>query len=126
VTFVDGSKGLTGYVSASNSLVGSSPHDQVGLWGFQVGIVVLSTQNYLVISPQGNFLYGNPTADTVTFGSGTSGVRGVIIGTNSFVGPGPITSPITTDDFHKTFTVSFSQSSFVFVGSQLTGFPARI
>lgn len=81
VTFVSGSSGISGEVSASNSLVGSTASDQVG----GSGITVLSNGNYVVVSPA----WDNGTtvdAGAVTFGSGTSGVSGAISAVNSLVG----------------------------------------
>ena len=80
VTWGSGTSGVSGVISASNSLVGSSSYDQVG----SNGITILSNNsgyNYLVSSPNWN---GNTGA--VTFGSGASGVSGVISSSNSLVG----------------------------------------
>ncbi len=80
VTFVSGSTGLTGLVSAANSLVGSTANDDVGS-----EIMVLANGNYLVLSPNWN----NGSADdagAVTWGSGTSGVLGFVSSSNSLVG----------------------------------------
>jgi hypothetical protein len=86
VTFVPGSDGFTGVVSAANSLVGSDPGDSVGAAGTNggVGVTVLSDGNYVVDSPLWN---GNRGA--VTWGSGTVGVSGTISAANSLVGSGP-------------------------------------
>ncbi len=86
VTWGDGTAGTIGTVSASNSLVGATPNDQVG--GFSQngpGITLLSNGNYLVNSP---FWDNGTTADVgaMTWGSGTEGVTGVVAEANSLIG----------------------------------------
>ena len=79
-TFGNGTTGIVGAVSAGNSLVGSAAGSFVG---FSVG--ALTNGNYVVGSPNWN----NGTAANVgaaTFGSGTSGVSGVVSAANSLVG----------------------------------------
>jgi hypothetical protein len=80
VTWASGTAGVRGVVSESNSLVGSSPADQVG----SNGIITLSNGNYVVRSPQWNGYRG-----AVTWGSGTGGVSGVVSEANSLVGSSP-------------------------------------
>jgi len=77
VTWGNGATGITGVVSADNSLVGSASGDQVG----GSGILALSNGNYLVLSNNWN---GNRGA--VTWGDGNSGVKGVISTDNSLIG----------------------------------------
>ena len=79
-TFVNGVTGLTGAVSASNSLVGSVGGDSVGLF-----ITALTNGNYVVGSYQWNN-GGAADVGAATFGSGTSGVSGVISASNSLIG----------------------------------------
>jgi hypothetical protein len=81
VTFGSSTAGVEGEVSAANSLVGGKPSDAVG----NVGIAVLANGNYLVRSP---FWDNGAASDAgaVTFGSGTSGTRGVVSALNSLVG----------------------------------------
>jgi filamentous hemagglutinin family protein len=81
VTWGSGTAGVKGVVSATNSLVGSTAYDYVGS-----NVTVLSSGNYLVISP--NWDNGLAVdAGAVTWGSGTSGVKGLIVSsTNSLVG----------------------------------------
>jgi uncharacterized repeat protein (TIGR01451 family) len=82
VTWVDGSVGLKGLISASNSLVGVPGHgDSVG----NGVITVLPNGNYVVVD------YGWRNGSTlqagaVTWGSGTAGVSGVLSTGNSLVG----------------------------------------
>jgi hypothetical protein len=86
VTFASGAGGLSGVVSAANSLVGSSTSDNVGI----SGVAALSTGNYVVQSSSWN---NGAIVDVgaVTFGSGVSGISGVVSPANSLVGS-------TTDD----------------------------
>ena len=81
VTFGSGTIGVSGAVSAANSLVGSTTNDRVG----EFGITALSNGNYVVNSP--NWNNGAATqAGAVTWGSGTTGVSGVVSAANSLVG----------------------------------------
>ncbi|MBN67884.1 MAG: hypothetical protein CME32_01210 [Gimesia sp.] len=82
VTFGDGTTGVTGFVSASNSLVGDSHDDQVGYYGF---ITALPNGNYVVSSPNWDG-FNITNAGAVTFGEGTTGVTGSISVNNSLVG----------------------------------------
>ena len=80
VTFGSGVTGITGTVSNSNSLVGSTFLDQVGSY-----VVPLSNGNYLVPSPT----WDNANivdAGAATVGSGTTGIVGVVSAANSLVG----------------------------------------
>ena len=82
-TFVNGTTGLSGVVSPSNSLVGSTAGDLIG-FGFD-GVQELSNGNYIVKSP----VWDNGTTEdvgAVTFGDGTTGVSGVVSASNSLVG----------------------------------------
>jgi hypothetical protein len=81
VTFGSGVTGITGVISPSNSLVGTSAADQVG--GF--GVTALSNGNYVVSSPDWD---NGSAADAgaVTFGSGSGGVSGTVSPSNSLVG----------------------------------------
>jgi Repeat of unknown function (DUF5650) len=86
VTWASGTAGVSGAVSALNSLVGATSNDTVGVNGFANSFVVgLSNGNYLVRSPQ----WDNGTAvdaGAVTWGSGATGVSGVVNAGNSLVG----------------------------------------
>ncbi len=83
VTWGSGTNGVTGTISASNSLVGSKSNDNVGSGQFE--IVTLSNGNYVVSSP--NWDNGSVVdAGAVTWGDGTSGVVGEISASNSLVG----------------------------------------
>lgn len=76
-TWGDGTKGVTGAVSASNSLVGSNRNDLVGIGG----ITALANGNYVVRS-----YYWNAQAGAVTWGNGATGITGTISSANSLVG----------------------------------------
>jgi len=76
-TFVNGTTGLTGTVSSSNSLVGATPGDNVG--GNYV--YILQNNNYIVFSSSWNTGFG-----AATFGSGTTGISGLVSSSNSLVG----------------------------------------
>lgn len=79
-TFGSANAGVSGEVSAANSLVGTRSSDQVG---FEV--VPLSNGHYVVASRY----WDNGTlagAGAVTWGSGVAGVTGVITSSNSLIG----------------------------------------
>lgn len=81
VTWGSATAGVSGVVSASNSLVGSTLNDQVG----GVPIVVLANGNYVVSTP--NWKNGNfATAGAATWGNGGNGTVGVVSVSNSLVG----------------------------------------
>lgn len=77
VTFGSGVTGVFGEVSASNSLVGEQPFDNVGL----TMIFVLPNGNYIVNSSNWFNGYG-----AVTFCNGTTGLTGAVSEFNSLVG----------------------------------------
>jgi len=81
VTWVSGTTGLNGVVSAANSLVGSKTSDHVG----SQGVTVLTNGNYVVDSP----FWNNSAAmraGAVTWANGATGLVGVVDATNSLVG----------------------------------------
>jgi hypothetical protein len=78
-TWGDASTGVRGPVSEANSLVGSRPNDLVG-----TSVTRLSNGNYVVGS---NIWNGGRGA--VTWGSGRTGVRGVVSEADSLVGTDP-------------------------------------
>jgi filamentous hemagglutinin family protein len=77
VTWADGSTGLIGTPSSSNSLIGSSMGDYVGGWG----VVALTNGNYVVASADWNGGRG-----AATLASGATGLVGTISSSNSLVG----------------------------------------
>jgi hypothetical protein len=81
VTFGSGITGISGVVSAANSLIGSRGKDRIG----GDGVIALSTGDYVVLSSE--WANGsNPNAGAVTFGSGTVGITGQVSPANSLVG----------------------------------------
>ncbi len=79
-TWGSGITGVSGVISAANSLVGSTASDQVGS-----SITSLSSGNYLV--PNSNWDNGAvANVGAVTWSSGAAGVTGVVSAANSLVG----------------------------------------
>ncbi|PHS06085.1 MAG: hypothetical protein COA78_14720, partial [Blastopirellula sp.] len=81
VTWGNGSSGISGVVNAQNSLVGSTFHDQLGY----DGVTALTNGNYVVASSYWSN-NGVINAGAVTWGSGSSGISGVVNAQNSLVG----------------------------------------
>ncbi|MEO8959407.1 MAG: hypothetical protein ABI304_10725, partial [Rudaea sp.] len=79
-TLGDGTKGVVGAVSSSNSLVGTHSNDYVGRT-----IIALSNGNYVVGSPEWNN-QGSGSLGAVTWGNGQTGIIGSVSATNSLVG----------------------------------------
>jgi hypothetical protein len=80
VTFGSGVSGVSGVISLANSLVGTSPNDEVGF-----SVRALANGNYVVRSP----FWNNGAVDkagAATFGSGVAGMIGVVSAENSLVG----------------------------------------
>ncbi|HEV3081862.1 MAG TPA: hypothetical protein VGY66_18930, partial [Gemmataceae bacterium] len=76
-TWGSGTGGIAGTISASNSLVGSSSNDRVG----SGKVAALPNGNYVVASP-----FWNNSQGAATWGTGASGVIGVLSSANSLVG----------------------------------------
>lgn len=82
-TWVNGATGITGVVSAANSLVGSAADDRVG-----GEVIALANGNYVVKSEMwDNGVLAN--AGAATWGNGTTGITGVVSAANSLVGSSP-------------------------------------
>ncbi len=80
-TWGDGVTGITGTISMTNSLVGQTTDDQIGLYG----ATALRNGNYVVSSP----IWNNGSvaiAGAATWGNGATGITGVVTITNSLVG----------------------------------------
>lgn len=80
-TWGDGNAGVSGVISSSNSLVGTKANDKVS----SSSITPLTNGNYVINSP----FWDNESivdAGASTWGSGTTGVKGVISSANSLVG----------------------------------------
>ncbi|MBI2753527.1 MAG: filamentous hemagglutinin N-terminal domain-containing protein [Betaproteobacteria bacterium] len=86
-TFGNGATGVTGTVSASNSLVGSVAFDLATCTEGcnEVTVIAFSNGNYAVVSSGWD---NGTTTDVgaVTFGSGTTGVSGTVSAANSLIG----------------------------------------
>ncbi len=80
VTWIDGTTGVNGSVSATNSLIGSALND-----GTLATLTTLTNGNYVVNSPSWN---NGAVLDVgaVTWGNGATGTTGVISAANSLVG----------------------------------------
>jgi hypothetical protein len=76
VTWVNGTTGLSGTVSADNSLVGDAPGDEIGGSGGG-NVTALTNGNYVVLSP---------AKGTATWGNGTTGIKGTLSSVNSLGG----------------------------------------
>ncbi|MCB0048059.1 MAG: DUF11 domain-containing protein, partial [Caldilinea sp.] len=90
VTWADGTTGITGTVSAVNSLVGSSASDQIGSnYDFMSGaygtVRALSDGNYIVLSASWDN-GATVNSGSVTWGDGTTGTRGEVSAINSVIG----------------------------------------
>jgi hypothetical protein len=81
VTWEDAAGSVVGAVSSSNSLVGVSPNDYVGVAFPLPGIVALSNGNYVVVSP-----HWNVSSGAVTWGDGVNGTAGEVSTANSLYG----------------------------------------
>ncbi len=95
VTWGSGTTGVSGVVSASNSLVGSTEADSLSkqlIGGF--GLFIYHPSNAITALGNGNYVVGTPSWDdgmvvdagASTWGDGTKGISGVISATNSLVG----------------------------------------
>jgi hypothetical protein len=82
-TWGNGTTGISGVVSSLNSLIGSTPQDNVS----SSGIRALPNGHYLVVSPhwEHNVLLMND-AGAVTWGNGNTGTSGAVSESNSLVG----------------------------------------
>ena len=80
-TWIDANAGIHGVLSSSNSLVGSSAGDEVGVGG----VIALANGNYVVSSyPWSNGAMASVGA--ATWGNGSSGTTGAVSSSNSLVG----------------------------------------
>ena len=90
VTFCDGTVGCEGLVGASNSLIGTTPFDNVGNAGFDVTqlvnpVSILTDGNYVVSTR--NWDNGGATdVGAATWCSGTAGCTGAVTPANSLIG----------------------------------------
>jgi filamentous hemagglutinin family protein len=75
-TWGNGTTGISGTISSTNSLVGSTAGDYVGWYG----VTALTNGNYVVGSSDWNNYRG-----AATWGNGTTGISGTVNSTNSLV-----------------------------------------
>lgn len=80
-TWVNGLTGITGEITAQNSLIGSRAQDGISLGNGYSGILPLANGNYVVSS----VLWNNHTG-SVTWANGVSGITGEVNITNSLLG----------------------------------------
>lgn len=80
-SFASGSTGLSGAITAANSLVGARAQDHIG----SGGVAVLSNGNYVVDSPDCANVSATK-AGAVTWADGSAGLAGVVSASNSLVG----------------------------------------
>lgn len=81
VTWADGSAGIRGEVSMSNSLVGTTANDKVGAGG----VTILDNGNYVVTSSSWDNVNA-VDAGAVTWADGRTGLSGAVSPHNSLVG----------------------------------------
>ena len=113
VTWADGMSGLSGQVSSSNSLVGSSPYDRVG----NAGIVIVGDSNYVVKSNAVSGLNGGKGA--ATWCDGLVGGTGVISSANSLIGNQ--SNEVVTGSTNKGVMVLPNGNYLVFTGNRAGG-----
>jgi hypothetical protein len=82
VTWANGATGITGVISATNSLVGTTAGDRVG----DEGVTVLSNGNYVVCSARWNNGVASSNFGAATWGNGATGVKGAVSSSNSLIG----------------------------------------
>ena len=93
VTWGSATTGISGTVSAANSLIGSAANDTIG----NFGITVLTNGNYVVVSPDWDSPALTPDVGAITWGNGSNGSTvGAVSAANSLVGS-------TTGDFVRDF-----------------------
>ncbi len=84
-TWGDDTTGVSGVVSAANSLVGSQTNEISGGSFSKSSITLLTNGNYIVRNPSWSS-DTNRFAGAATWGSGTTGIRGTISSANSLIG----------------------------------------
>ncbi|MCW1883267.1 Ig-like domain-containing protein [Luteolibacter flavescens] len=86
VTWVNGTSGIAGAVSAANSLVGSRALDQVGSTGVKLLPCPGNVWNYVVTSPYWGPSSSLPNPGAATWCSGSTGLTGPVSAANSLTG----------------------------------------
>ncbi len=106
-----GASGCSGTVSPSNSLVGTTEGDTIGIDESENKVFALTNGNYVVLSP--SWHNGSiEAAGAATFGDGATGLIGVVSPTNSLVGTHP------SDQIGLTGGVALDNGNYV-IGSPL-------
>ncbi|MEO6593447.1 MAG: hypothetical protein ABIP94_01690, partial [Planctomycetota bacterium] len=81
VTWLNGNAGTSALVSSTNSLVGASPNDYVGI----TSVAVLTNGNYVVPSPNWDDA-ARADVGAVTWANGSTGLAGAVTAGNSLIG----------------------------------------
>ncbi len=85
VTWGNGTTGVTGSVTAGNSLVGGTTGDALG-FASGLRVIALTNGNYVVAAPNWDLDATHTDVGSVTFGNGTTGTTGTVSTGNSLVG----------------------------------------
>lgn len=85
VTWCDAASGVSGVISAENSLIGSTQGDSVGNGGLRI----LANGNYLILSPNWTMEDGLNTVGALTWCPGAGGRSGRVSAANSLIGTFP-------------------------------------
>ena len=104
-TWIDGTVGLTGTLSAANSLVGTTAGDQLGAGGIDYGFSALPGGRYAILSSAWS-ASGVEHAGAITWGDSAVGVRGPVTAENSLVGA-------TSQDFDLARVFALDDGNFV-------------
>jgi hypothetical protein len=107
VTWGDGTRGVVGEISPSNSLVGSTPGDSVGRY-FRSAVTALANGNYVVNTPAWHRPSGERVG-AVTWVSGYGVHSGEISLDNSVIGAENDGPPHATPLANGNYVVSFTQ-----------------
>lgn len=94
VTFINGNKGFSGIIDSTNSLVGRSAMDYIGM----PGLVILSDSNFLIRTAQYD-ADGAYDLGALTYASGSTGISGFISPCNSIIGNKTNTSFFKMEDY---------------------------
>lgn len=108
VTWGNGTSGINGTVSSSNSLVGTKASDQVGA----AGVRALTNSNYVICSPY----WDNGSAvdaGAATWGNGLTGISGSISASNSLV------STLATDMVGSSGVTALTNGNYVVISPYL-------
>jgi hypothetical protein len=102
-TWGDGTAGIVGTVSASNSVVGTTAGDRVSGGAY---VTPLSNGNYVICSPDWNNGVASSHVGAATWGNGATGTVGAVTAANSLVGT-------TAGDLVGLYTAALSNGNYV-------------